>query len=88
MVTEPEENGGAVTRFSVRSTWPAQEDGVDVTAVYRAADGRILGAETTVLATVPARGVTPGQIRLLSPIPELASTEVFVGRGIAAQTVG
>lgn len=88
VVTEPEPDGGAVTRFNVRSTWPEPEEGVDVTAVYRAADGRILGAETTTLPFVPPAGVTTGQIRLLSPIPDLASTEVFVGRGFAAQTSG
>jgi hypothetical protein len=88
VVTEPEENGGAVTRFTVRSTWPEPEEGVDVTAIYRAADGRVLGAESTTLALVAPGADTPGQIRLLSPIPELAITEVFVGRGLAAQTVG
>lgn len=88
IITEPEEAGGSVTRFTVRSTWPDVEDGVDVTAVYRAADGRILGAESTSLATVPANEPTAGQIRLLSPIPDLTTTEVFVGRGFAALTVG
>lgn len=88
VVTEPEENGGAVTRFTVRSTWPEAEEGVDVTAVYRAADGRVLSAESTTLALVAPGADTPGQIRLLSPIPDLATTEVFVGRGLAAQTVG
>ena len=78
----------AVTRFTVRSTWPEAEEGVDVTAVYRAADGRILSAESTVLPSVPPGGSTDGTIRLLSPIPDLAATEVFVGRGLAAQTVG
>jgi hypothetical protein len=88
VVTEPEEAGGAVTKFAVRSTWPDIEDGVDVTAVYRAADGRILGAEsTTVKVVVPGQPVS-GQIRLLSPIPDLANTEVYVGRGFAALTVG
>lgn len=87
-VTEPEANGGAITRFTVRSTWPEPEEGVDVTAVFRAADGRILGAESTTLALVPPAGDAPGQIRLLSPIPDLATTEVFVGRGLAAQTSG
>jgi hypothetical protein len=88
VVTEPEENGGAVTRFTVHSTWPEPEEGVDVTAVYRAADGRILGAESTTLASVLPGSDVPGQIRLLSPIPDLVTTEVFVGRGLAAQTVG
>jgi hypothetical protein len=88
VVTEPEENGGAVTRFVVRSTWPEPEEGVDVTAIYRAADGRVLAAESTTLALVAPGADTPGQIRLLSPIPDLAITEVYVGRGLAAQTVG
>lgn len=88
VVTEPEEAGGSVTKFTVRSTWPEPEDGVDVTAVYRAADGRILSAESTSIATVPVDEPVPGQIRLLSPIPDLATTEVFVGRGFAALTTG
>ena len=61
---------------------------MDVTAVYRAADGRILGAESTSLATCPLGEPVAGQIRLLSPIPDLATTEVFVGRGFAALTTG
>lgn len=88
VVTEPEEAGGSVTRFMVQSTWPEAEDGVDVTAVYRAEDGRILGAESTSIALVPPDAAVGGQIRLLSPIPDLVTTEVFVGRGFAALTVG
>jgi hypothetical protein len=86
--TEPEAFGGAVTRFAVRSSWPRDEDGVDVTAVYRAADGRILAAESTAIDTLPAGGVALSEIRLLAPIPGLASTEVLVGRGFEAQTAG
>lgn len=88
VITEPEANGGAVTKFTVRSTWPAQEEGVDVTAIYRAADGRLLGAESATLGLVAPAADTPAQIRLLSPIPDVASTDVFVGRGLAAQTTG
>ena len=77
-----------VTTFTVTSTWPEPEEGVDVTAVYRAADGRILGAESTALTTVPPGADRPGRIPLLSPIPDLASTDVFVGRGFVAQTIG
>lgn len=88
VVTEPEEAGGSVTRFTVRSSWPALEEGVDVTAVYRAADGRILGAESATIPQIATGSSVDGRIRLLSPIPDLATTEVFVGRGFAAQTVG
>ena len=88
VTTEPEANGGAVTKFTVRSTWPSQEEGVDVTAIYRAADGRLLGAESATLGLVPPETDTPAQIRLLSPIPDVATTDVFVGRGLAAQTTG
>jgi hypothetical protein len=88
VVTEPDQTGGSVTKFTVRSSWPEAEDGVDVTAVYRAQDGRILGAESTSLAKVPPDEPVAGQIPLLSPIPDLATTEVFVGRGFAALTTG
>ena len=87
IVTEPEQAGGSVTRFTIRSTWPDAEEGVDVTAVYRAEDGRILGAESTSI-DVPLGEPVEGHIRLLSPIPDLARTEVFVGRGFAALTTG
>ena len=60
---------------------------MDVTAVYRAEDGRILGAESTSI-DVPLGEPVDGRIRLLSPIPDLARTEVFVGRGFAALTTG
>lgn len=88
VVTEPEEGGGVITTFTVTSTWPDPDEGVDVTAVYRAADGKILGAESTALAKVVPGVPTSGKIALLSPIPDLASTDVYVGRGFAAQTVG
>jgi hypothetical protein len=88
VVTEPEEGGGSITKFTVRSTWPDPEEGVDSTAVYRAQDGRILGAESTSLPRVSPDEPVAGQIRLLSPIPDLASTEVYVGRGFAALTTG
>jgi hypothetical protein len=87
VVTAPEEAGGSVTHFKVHSTWPELEDGVDVTALYRAEDGHILSAESTSL-DVPVGEPVGGQIRLLSPIPDLARTEVFVGRGFAALTTG
>jgi hypothetical protein len=87
-VTGPEGIGGAATSFAVQSTWPTDEEGVDVTAVYRAADGRILAAESTTLDVLPAGDIVLGSIRLLAPIPGLASTEVLVGRGFDAQTVG
>lgn len=87
-VTAPEAFGGAATSFAVRSAWPTDEEGVDVAAVYRAADGRILAAEMSTIDVLPAGQVVLGRIRLLAPIPDLASTEVLVGRGLDAQTEG
>lgn len=88
VLTEPELHGGAGTRFVLHSTHPGTEEGVDVTAVYRADDGRILAAETTTIAALHPNTDTQGRIRLLAPIPSLATTEVYAGRGIAAQTLG
>lgn len=87
-VTAPEAFGGAATSFAIQSTWPHDEEGVDVTAVYRADDGRILAAESTSIDLLPAGDLVVGRIRLLAPIPGLASTEVLVGRGFDAQTSG
>jgi hypothetical protein len=87
-VTGPEAFGGAATSFAVQSTWPTDEEGVDVTALYRDADGRILAAEMTTLDVLPAGEVVVGRIRLLAPIPGLTTTEVLVGRGLDAQTAG
>jgi hypothetical protein len=72
----------------VRSGWPTDEEGVDVVAVYRDDDGKLLAAEPTTLDLLPAGDIVVGQIRLLAPIPGLASTEVLVGRGFAAQSTG
>ena len=87
-LTSPEPFGGAVTRFAVRSGWPTDEEGVDVVAVYRDDAGRILSAEATTVDLLPAGDIVVGQIRLLAPIPGLATTEVLVGRGFAAQSTG
>jgi hypothetical protein len=87
-LTEPEQFGGAVTHFAVQSTSANEEDGVDVAAVYRAADGHILAAETTSIDALNPGETVVGQIRLLSPIPGLATTEVLVGRGLSAQITG
>ena len=88
VVTEPEEGGGSITRFTIRSTWPAREEGVDVTAVYRGEGGSILSAESTTIREIGGNDTAQGSIRLLSPVPGVTATEVFVGRGFAAQTIG
>jgi hypothetical protein len=87
-LTEPEQFGGAATHFAVRSGFAAREDGVDVAALYRAADGHLLAVETTSIDSLAPGETVVGQIRLLSPIPGLASTEVLVGRGLSAQVTG
>lgn len=86
--TESDPYGGAATRFAVRSALATVEQGVDVTAIYRDGDGRLLGAESSTLADVAPGATVLGQIPLLAPIPGTATTEVFIGRGFAAQTVG
>ncbi len=88
VTTDVDVYGGAATRFAVRSALPVAEQGVDVTAVYRDAEGRLLAGETTTLNDVAPGATVLGQLSLIAPIPGTASTEVFVGRGFGAQTVG
>jgi hypothetical protein len=87
-LTEPEPYGGAATHFAVQSAASAEEDGVDVAAVYRGADGHLLMVETTTVDSLPPGQTVVGQIRLVAPIPGLASTDVLIGRGLSAQTTG
>jgi hypothetical protein len=87
-LTEPEPDGGAVTHFALRPGGSIPEDGVDVAALYRAADGHLLSVETTTIDQLVPGTTTVGQIRLLAPIPDLASTEVLAGRGFSAQITG
>jgi hypothetical protein len=87
-LTAPEPDGGSVTHFAVRSASSMEEDGVDVAALYRAADGHLLSVETTTVDQLVPGATTVGQIRLLAPIPGLATTEVLAGRGFAAQISG
>jgi hypothetical protein len=86
--TDKDVYGGAATRFAVRSTLPVVEQGVDVTAVYRDQAGKLLAGESSTLSDVAPGATVLGQIPLIAPIPGTASTEVLVGRGFAAQTVG
>jgi hypothetical protein len=88
VTTDKDVYGGAATRFAVRSTLPVPEQGVDVTAVYRDGDGHILAGESSTLTDVAPGATVLGQISLIAPVPGTATTEVFVGRGFAAQTVG
>jgi hypothetical protein len=87
-LTEPEAGGGAVTHFAIQSSASTEEDGVDVAALYRAADGHLLAVEMTAIDQLDPGANAVGQIRLLSPIPGLATTEVLVGRGLSAQITG
>src|SRR3546814_20824583 len=88
VLTEPEGAGGSVTRFSVRSTWPALEEVVDVTAVYRAADGRILGAASTTVPQIAPDKSVAVRLRLLPPHPHPPPPEGFVAPGFRAPTPG
>jgi hypothetical protein len=87
-LTAPEPDGGSVTHFALRSEASFEEDGVDVAAIYRAADGHLLSVETTAIDQLVPGTTTVGQIRLLAPIPDLASTVVLAGRGFSAQITG
>jgi hypothetical protein len=88
VVTQPVEDGGSTTTFDVTSSWQDTEDAVDATAVYRRADGAILGAESTVVDSISPGATVSATIHLLSLVPDLATTDVYVGRGVEAQTTG
>ena len=79
VVTGPAEFSGVVTDFSITSTFDDDLTDVGVTAVYRNADGAVIGGSDTFLDLLEPGVATPAQITLLAnvTIEDVASTELY-----------
>ena len=79
VVTEPAEFSGVKTTFVLRSSFGDALTDVGVTAVYRNADGVIVGGYDTFLDRLDPEVDTPAEIALLAniPIAQIASTELY-----------
>jgi hypothetical protein len=69
------------TTFAVSSTYGEQVDYAEPHAIYRDASGRIIGGGNGILDFIPPGGQQTGQVDILAPIPNIATTEVYVDPG-------
>ncbi|HET6950316.1 MAG TPA: hypothetical protein VFI47_08075 [Acidimicrobiales bacterium] len=79
--TAAEEYGGLTTTFTVKSTYAQQLDSPYAYAIFRNANGAIVGGAWQILNFVPANGSTAGEISSFDQIPDVATTEVYVDPG-------
>ena len=82
-LTEEAEFSGVRTVFTLRSDFEAALTDTAVTAVYRAADGRIVGASDTFVELLDPGVDNEVEISLLANIPldAIASTEIYPAPG-------
>lgn len=80
--TEPEQFGGFQTRGFVVSSFQAEQENVQVVAIYKDAGGKVLGGEFTYVDFVPAMGRSPFEISTFSQFEvSIAATEMYASPG-------
>jgi hypothetical protein len=80
-VTTTTGNYDVKTTFTIHSTFDRQISSPYGYAIYRDANGDIIGGSTGYLNFVPANGSTAGEITSWEVIPNIASTEVYIDIG-------
>lgn len=83
VITEEAEFSGVRTTFPLRSDFPDPLTDTGVTAVYRDADGRIVGGSDTFVDLLDPGVEFPVEISLLANIPleQIATTEIYPAAG-------
>jgi hypothetical protein len=69
------------TTFSVASTYSEQVDYAAPYAIHRDTSGRIIGGGMGIMDFIPPGGEQNGQVDIFGPIPNIATTEVYVDSG-------
>lgn len=69
------------TTFSVSSTYSEQVDYAEPYAIYRDASGSIIGGGMGIMDFIPPGGEQTGQVDVFGPIPNIATTDVYVDAG-------
>jgi hypothetical protein len=72
---------GIETTFTATSTYSQQVDSPVVYAVYRDAEGKIIGGSYSYLDFIPAGGSVAGTVESYEVIPNVADTEIYLDTG-------
>jgi hypothetical protein len=80
-ITTSADDYSVTTTFTATSTYAEQVDSPSVYAIYRDANGQIIGGSFGFVDFVPANGSVAGEIRSYEVIPAIAITEVYLDPG-------
>lgn len=77
VTTVRQEQGGLTTTGTIRSSFARELQDVHVAAVYRGADGQVIGGDYTVVPLVAANGTAQVEVTSFGDGPTPASTELY-----------
>ena len=80
-ITTSADDYGVTTTFTAKSTFGEQVDSPYAYAIYRDANGKIIGGSYDILDFIAANGSTAAEVRSFETIPNIASTEVYIDPG-------
>jgi hypothetical protein len=80
-ITTTADDYSVTTKFTAKSTYAEQLDYPSAYAIYRNAEGAIIGGSTGTVDFIPASGSVAAEVRSWEAIPNIATTEIFLDPG-------
>jgi hypothetical protein len=80
-ITTTADDYSVTTKFTAKSSYAEQLDYPSAYAIYRNAEGAIIGGSTGTVDFIPASGSVAAEVRSWEAIPNIATTEIFLDPG-------
>jgi hypothetical protein len=80
-ITTTADDYSVTTKFTAKSTYAEQLDYPSAYAIYRNAEGNIIGGSTGTVDFIPANGSVAAEVRSWEAIPNIATTEIYLDPG-------
>lgn len=77
VTTEPQQYGGPTTKGQIVSSFEQEQEFVQIVAVYKDANGDVLGGDSGYAQFVPAGGSVAFDINVLGELTGIASTDMY-----------
>jgi len=80
-ITTTADDYSVTTKFTAKSTYGEQLDYPSAYAIYRNAEGKIIGGSTGTVDFIPANGSVAAEVRSWEAIPNIETTEIYLDPG-------
>ncbi|HET6772114.1 MAG TPA: hypothetical protein VFH36_02325 [Acidimicrobiales bacterium] len=80
-ITTTADDYSVTTKFTAKSTYGEQLDYPSAYAIYRNAEGTIIGGSTGTVDFIPANGSVAAEVRSWEAIPNIETTEIYLDPG-------